>query len=763
MNRRITDQTASATRDLPRSKQTAMLAVIILGAAACIGIVAWQLLGPGPFEWHVELPRFWQGGIEALVLMATLGAVQALRSKSWRFALSAMLAELYLRRHAVDAAVIVDMIYLELAIALGALVLRLCGAARANDIVTYLRCFVLGLCIWSVCAWSLSAFGWGSLRGLRWMTLVLLLPALAARPRPWSLFVDQRVAAMPVSTRIGIGVLIAWFLILFAHSATAIGFDSQWYGLRGDRVLVGAGSVFAAQGLVAPVYYFPKVYELFLIPMSGFGSVSVIVGVTILILGLLAAAAYELLRLLGVRETLPRLAGVGLVVSLPAVANIALEAKPDLLAVLLLMLAWIHASDFVTARRRSSLLWLLGLLIFSTQAKLTAIPFAAALFLATLIAALCNRSVRQNSTSTEMRVASTGLTLILIVGAFATARTMLLAGMPTIGPDQLFNLWRALGLSLSFPVGTLQWSVAKDWADTPTLILDFLVRPQHLMHIMIMWTGNVWLWLAAVAACTRVLLPYGSTIAVPGTDAMEAGPMKISSRSSIAAGCWPGIGLMLTAFLLMLCWGFMERGGDGNYFIAGLIPSILLGFAASWMRLGSFASLSRSLLFASAAFCFFQGSYSFASASWTGGTRPFDLQFRNSARTFRHESRRIFREDGLFRIAEYLRGLHRNARVIGCTSDSDLLGMRLPASFENFPQISFAHPEYVDSDTHFIDFLKADHIEYLLLPRPENKAVDCSGDARLLELAADLENNSAVTATRDDGYILYNISEAWSK
>jgi hypothetical protein len=733
---------------MPSSAMRALVFVVIaVGALACISIVGWELYDEGPFWWHAAQPRFWQGGIEALVLIAAFSALHAWRRHGWRLLILALLAEIYSRRHAVDAAVLVDLIYLELIFALGSCVTRLCGGARPDDIVAYLRCFVLGFCTWSACTWTLSALGLGTQHDLRLLTFLLFMPALAARSRPWTVFVARRIDSMPVAARIAAGALIAWFLILFAHSATAVGYDGQWYGLRGDRVLVGAGSVFASQGLVAAVYYFPKVYELFLVPISGLGSTSVVVGMTIAILGLIAAACYELLRRIGVCDALPRLAAVGLVVSLPAVANIALEAKPDLLAVLLLLLAWIYAAIFIGTRKLSALVWFLALLVFSPQAKLTAIPFAAALFLATLIAFICSRSMREADAASDRRVAWIGLALIVIVSIFATARTLLLAGVPTIGPDPLFKLWRALGFELVFPVGTLQWGFTKDWADTPDLIIDLLFRPQRLLIIVITWVGNVWAWLAVVAGAAA--LAFKSPIN--------------SDSPAMNAWRWPGFGLALMGFAVMLCWGFGYRGGDGNYYIAGLIPAILFGMAAVWPRLAAQLSLRRTFLIAVCAFCLFQATYTFISTWWTGGTRAFDLDFSRKVRTLKHESKRIFAETGIARIDAQLRSLHRNSRIVACTEFIDTLGMRLPASVEDAVHIAISRPEFINTQAHFIDFLKADRIEYLLVPRVGNKATDCSVGHVLIDVAASLDDDPNVPALHDDGYTLYDIRRAWPK
>ena len=727
----------------PRRSHWSVPTLISFGAAACIGVVLWQLLYNGPFRWHVALPQFWQGGIEALVLIGLLAALQLLPRRGWRIALSVLLAALYLRRHAVDAALLVDVCYFEIIFAAGAGVARLSGGDRPGDVIGYLRAFLLGFCTWSACAWVLSAFGAGSVFDLRALTLVLLIAAVAVRSTPACAFVERRVAAMPAVHRAAAAALSGWFLVLFAHSAVTLGFDSLWYGLRGDRVLVGVGSAFAAQGLVSPVYYFPKVYELFLVPLSGFGSASVILGIGIGMLALLGATAWDLMCRLGVHDTRVRLAGVALVVTLPAAANIALEAKPDVFSAFVLAFAWTHAAIFVRTRQPAPLLWLIALLALSTQAKLTAIPYAAALFATTAFASvITQRNVPAPSASTaELRVAGAFLCLALVTCAFAIARTLLLAGVPMIGPDPLLKLWLALGFDLRFPVGTLRWSYPTDWGGVPLLILDLLFRPQLLGRIIITWTGNVWLWLGFVAlACAALLRRHA------------IGTSDVGTRL-------PGAGLMATSFLLMLCWGYDMRGGDGNYFIAGIASAIVLGVAAAWRRLAALHTITRNaFLLAMLAFALFQAGYSLLSATWNPGTRAFNLDFTRGAHGLREHGRNAFAAAGLAQIDAHLRSLRVLPRMIGCTPHDDTLGMELNASFEGIAQLAYARPQAVASAASFIEFLKDDRIDYLLAPSAQNSESECKNLGVLGEVVAKLDADPRIATLRDRGYVLYDLS-----
>jgi hypothetical protein len=339
---------------------------------------------------------------------------------------------------------------------------------------------------------------------------------------------------------------------------------------------------------------------------------------------------------------------------------------------------------------------------------------------------------------------------------------LLLTGMPTIGPDPLFKLWLALGFQLHFPVGTLRWGYPTNWADTPSLILDLLFRPQKLNMIVISWTGNVWLWLGAVALCAHLLrlrrARAARAAAMGNTDALPA--PSIAGCAADRAIVWPGIGLMSIAFVVMLCWGFAYRGGDGNYFIAGIVPAILLGFAAAWRSLP--LSLHRPLFVAAVGFGLFAASYSFVSGWWINGTRGFDTDFQRSAHLFRRESRLGFREKGILRITEYLRALHHEARVVGCTEFGGALGFHLPARFEDIGAITFSRPEFPSSKAHFVDFLKTDRIDYLLAPRAAVNAVQCPGGEVVARVAADLSGDPGVPAVQDERYVLYDI-RSWQQ
>ncbi|HEX6834427.1 MAG TPA: hypothetical protein VF132_12900, partial [Rudaea sp.] len=625
--------------------------------------------------------------------------------------------------------------YLELLIALGAGTARLCGGAKPERTIDFLACFVLGLCVWSLCAWTASALGFGSLKNLRWLTLLLAIPAWMARSRPWIVHVEAQIARHTRNVRFCAGALLGCFLVLFARSATVVGFDGLWYGLRGEYVLVGAGSVFVNEGLVSPVFYFPKLYELLLIPVSALGSNTVIVGMTILTGVMLAAASYEVLKRLGMANVAMRYLMIAAALSVPAVANTMLEVKGDVLAAFLIVFAWIKLGDFLRSRDTAAWLWMAALLLLASQARLTSIPFAAMLFVGSLVGAMVVRPARIAANPAANRTAFVACALALIVTMFVSARTLILTGLPTIGPDPLVRLWEIFGLQLHPPAGTLQWSLPKDWNDIVPLAIDLFFRPQVLEHIVITWVGNLWVWCALLAFVFGLIL--------------RSRPIR--SREEIV-----GWSLVAVALGLMFLWGYQVRGGDGNYFIAGLIPAVLLSTLALWRMTDGRTLARNALVGAVAATTLFHFAYSFTSAAWVPGTRGFDLKFGLGARTFRHRGKDLLEHQGIGEIANYLQHHHGVERVVG---DVDYMtGFYLPARFEDFMAISFSRPELVKDADLFFDYMKANDIDYFIMPHDKISQAPAWVAPILRTLVARFAADPQVAVIHDRNYDLYDLS-----
>ncbi|HUD43900.1 MAG TPA: hypothetical protein VMR06_18095 [Dokdonella sp.] len=728
------------TTDAAQSRVSLLLTVLAIAAtAAFIGITGWQLTwGGGPFLWHISHPSSWQGALEAGGLAASIVAGFLVNRRWALLTLVALPTLLVLRRHGSDIPLALDLIQFEIVIGLGMALRRLLRLPAATESADYLLAFLAGFALWSVAAWTVSALNLGSINALRWLTLLLAIPALYGGQRPLSVYLWQRLRDQPAAGRFWGAVLLAWLISLFVRSRYAIGYDSLWYGLRGEFVLAPGDSLFEPLGLVSPVYYFPKIYEAFLLPLSGLGSSSVVGGMGVLLLVLLLLTCRLLMRAAAVPERAqPPLLAV--IATLPALANFSFEAKPDVFATLLVLLAALFGIDWLRTRRWPALALMAATVALACSAKIAAIPFAGVLVLVTLAAALRPRQPVPRlapERGVDARLASAILALALTAAAFVLARTWWLTGLPTIGPDPLFKLWLALGFEVREPAGTLSWTQVQDWREIPPLVLDWLLRPQRLPHIVVSWTGNVWLWLALLALAAAAL-----------------GRRRVAA---VTQRPWPLLALIAIGLVLATGNRYLVRGGDGNYFLYALLPAIILAGGAAFGRLATMPRAFAVALACLPAFALFQAGYSFVSGAWTPGTRALDLKFDTRWRDMRRRRADELEWAGLTRIGRHLREADGVPRVTGAVEAN--AKNWLPARFEDVETISYSRPDHTRSGDDLRRFIATHGIDYLIVPRPDIDREPPSVPAALASAAADLAQAPGVQRIVDRRYELLDLS-----
>lgn len=534
---------AAPTRNIDRSAMpnrfsARTFATLLVGSALALIVIPAQQIS-ATFAWHLGIDETRHGALEALALFALLAIAFAQRSRGLALVFAAIPVLLFTRRHSVDISILLDLLLFEIVVGLGMLVRRRAGLAPPVHAFDYVHAFVAGLAVWSVCAWTASAIGYGSIQALRWLTLLLAIPVAIGRHSPLPVLLWKAMRTQTTVARLWSAALVAWILVLFARTKTAFGFDSMWYGLQGQHVLAPNDSVFESLGLVSPVHYYPKLHEMVLLPLSGLGVTSVLLGLSILMLVLLLITADAILGQLRAPAA-SRLPTLVVAATLPALANVSGETKPDVLALLFVMLAMHHAMAFVRSRSIADAAWIVIAGALACRTKLTAIPYVGMRVLATLVASAWQGRV-EGAPDVEPAARRFSLVVMAItapVVVLVFARTLILTGLPTIGPDPLFELWHALGFTLAEPGGTLAWTQSQDWSDVPALFLDWTFRPQNLPHIVITWVGNVWLWLSAAAIAAAALLRARPRCRQPNSRRHSFSSSPASpSRSASATSC----------------------------------------------------------------------------------------------------------------------------------------------------------------------------------------------------------------------------------
>ncbi|MEZ5465315.1 MAG: hypothetical protein R3F22_08890 [Lysobacteraceae bacterium] len=666
---------------------------IVLAIAASLAVFL-NLILVGPMSWHFQQPAAVQGGIEVALLLSLL-AFFASRDGKWRWLGIGLLLALYLRRHHVDLPVFITLLVAEGLVGAGALADR---RSTSTGAWAGIRRLVLGLCLWLAVLLILHAGGLATPKLS--LALLLLLGLVMPLLRRRSAVVASGLrafAARPPLERACWALLAGWFAVLMARSNHVIGFDTLWYLIRGEYVLAPNGSFFEPLGLVSAVHYFPKLWELLLLPWSAARDLSFAVGFNLVLLtgGLLAVAL--LLRQLGLRQSLLPLALLA-IATLPAIASTALLLKTDIAAWMFCMVALAAAARWFQRGGTEPLIWGFCGIGLACCAKLTPLPYMGMVVLIVLAVALMRHRAGQD-TKLPVSSASVGssswllLGLTLCIGLSILWRTLLTSGLPTIGPDPLVAIWNLLGMHLRPPAGSLQWLWPQDWSDAPWLLPEALFAPNELSKIRIGWTGNFWLLCGLLALLWRA------------TD----GSGKQWNRA-LRMTLWV---VALTGLMLFLGWKYHSRGSDGNYFIVAVSAACCLGLAAA-SRAATTAARRQGLIALLLICSGWQAALGFVSAGWSPpGTRGFDLDFGRTVL----DSKKTFAQKrasaGLEPVYRALKGLPDDTRVIGVGDSVDV--HLLPLRVEALEAILFSRPEYLQSADAVRGFLSTACIAYVVV------------------------------------------------
>ena len=715
-----------------------LLLLIVAGIAGLLLPVANLAMPDRILAWHILQPGFVQGGIELAVLAVLLWKCFALRH-AWASWAALAFIGLYLRRHHVDLPALMALLHLELLLALGAGIMRSTGRAPAQGLDDVLRPFLVGSAAWIALVIGLSLLGVGRPVDLKIAAGLLLIPVLIwGRTRPlclrgWHALRMQRGVSLLVAVGI-LMVLLGWL----ARTNNITGYDPLWYSLRPQYVLAPEHSFFDETGLVSPVYYFPKLYELLIAPLSAFRDVSYPFAFGAGVLGLFGITVWRFGRALGVDRQL-MLIGTLATITIPAIGNTALSTKSDVAASLLVLLGALWAWNAIRRHRLGELCWAFAALALASACKLIALPYAAALALgAALMVRFDGRDHSTRAWQKPDRLDWSVAGLASLAALVVHARTWWLAGVPTIGPEPLMSLWRWLGMDMREPIGTLSWLKAQNWPDVPAQIYEILFAPSDLPHIIVSWTGNVWLWL--MLAGTGFWWIGRSRRRL--SDALPAPMMALLTP------------VLLTGAFLAVGVGHMFRGGDGNYLIIPIACAMLAGlmFAGRTAKEWSAArAVLLAMLLASSAMQF---TYSFANSHWgEPGTRRFDLNFKRSTFDSKHMRSAILSQAQVDDIAAALAGKPADYRVVGYVETGEV-GFWLPTRYEPIEALAFSRPEYLMTAASFRRFLEIARIDALILPLGPEPALH-DGPR---EVVAQLRGDPRVLSIRGQRYELLDLS-----
>lgn len=646
------------------------------------------------YRWHITQPEFIEGGIELI----SFGLIILICCRFFKVKPSISLAFfslIYLSINGVIIPVIVDLVYFEMIIYIGTATVNITQKQLDSDSVNILDAFIWGISIWGVMAIICSILGYGTPNGLQILTAGLFLVAvITSKSQRYELAIVRiknwidTSQNMKFTNILLITIINLIFLALWAKTNTAQDYDSLWYGLRSQYVLIGENSFYDKLGYLSFVYYYPKLVELFYLPISSFGDYSFLQGANIVVLALILIVIKEYLENVCRSDSSLTLLYLSIFVSIPALANISSTAKPDTMGFFFVLFAFYKISLYIQGRAFSNIIVAACALLLCTGTKLTYLLWGGLLFLWAFV--ICKNELVHNFKK-YTKVLKRGIPLILLSICFILgvhARTWLLTGYP-LYPTGI-SFWNLIGFrGKDFLFSSKASSYTDDlfFSTIMTRLYEFIFDPTNLPHVIMLWTSNVLLIFIIFFIFYRV---------------------KKSNKKDIALG---GIYLFTMVYYMVTM-----KNPDGNYFILPIVVISLI--CAKYIDYPNYIDLKHCMYFVGAIILFSQIPIMFIShSSWAWGTKPFTTQLVGDNFSTIQVNQDSLTYYGLQAISDEVKDYKSNDRVIA-SGDTSGIFFRLPCGVETYTEFSMpslAPQENISSYDNFEKYLKAINIKALIV------------------------------------------------
>jgi hypothetical protein len=691
------------------------LAFICLMAAACIAIPADIFLNR-IYSGQLKQPETVQGGIELLVVFALFLFVTTLiRRPVIHTIITALVGAFYLQTHSILAPAALGLIFLESIIQIGIAVQRLLkiGEERTSDIFSYLATFIIGAATWLLGALILSAMGFGTITLLRFYSLVLGLISFACvKATPLSLMLMRRFKRLPAKDRITVLFLLVLILAQFGKANYGMDYDSAWYGLRPERVLLGSHSLFDNLKLVHFVYYYPKHFETLSLPLADLNNGIFIIAFNVVLLGVGFLAVYYLARELGLKRSGALFVTV-LLGSIPSFSNMASTAKSDNLLAVYAYLAALFFWRWANKRSALDFSFAFAALMGMLGTKITAFIYAPLLAIGFISVEFCRRSIEKRSASTKkappslsddrnlpIRIAPVIVAGIALLSYSGLAlRTWSLTGIPTL--PGFAGIWDIFGLTPKYPwngadFGFLAYPV-RTLNDFFTYWYRLHFNPWRYGHYLIAWPANV----GFFSVCCLIVLTSVRSV-------------HKRAQSAFLYACLPIMAGGILWACLMRRHG-VEGGTDGNYFT---IPVVLATLSVAGILSNIRGSIRTVMLLCCLGFIALHLPIMFVS-HWSGhpGTQPFSFSLDKPLFDAKADAKASLKRIGALEIEEYLENNQHKKLCVGISNGEVSTLHKLSCIHEDFEQIVDPFAHIFSSESAFKAYLAWAHPDLLILPK----------------------------------------------
>ena len=711
----------------------------------------------GVYSWHAKQPETIQGTIEILIVLFIQYLFLGIKNERFKIAGVIAMFLLYLQNHQALVPMLAAVVYFEMIMQIGYALRKYLKVDCGQDGFSYLLDFVAGVALWGTFAIIVSLLGLGTFNHLRLLTIVLFFFSVLKFRRKPMVFNLKETFNNKNFNKLGqfmICILGALILIQCAKSTCAFDYDSLWYGLRPEQVLIGEHSFYDNLGYLEWVNYFPKFIELFLSPLSNLGEYSFIHAGNIVGLILFMFLVYMFMRLL-IGSSKKSLFYTIIIFTIPVMTNMASTAKSDLITAFLIVLGAYIFYNSHTEKNFQYVILALTALALSLCGKISEYPYAFMVFVGGILLVIYDYkknfiSAFINSIKKRENI---GCFIILILGIFVlfgvTYRTYLLTGYP-LYPFTV-DFWKKLGFDGVYPFAEYFGGRGDGFVSGTVFNIQFYINhifnllfaPNRISeyranHIAINWYSNFGVYLFII---TFIIYIWGQKKKIF---------LLKESRKAVIALCLPTI--VAVVFIPIFMFQYAQ---DGNYYMVPIVIGVIFGaYLFESSNIGF--NIKLTLYFMFCLFILLQSAIMIVShSSWSWGMGRIRNNLTKSFYDSEISMTNILKSNGLIEIEEYMETKeYVTPRSIGLGYTQAMFA--LTGGYEDIENSRAMTEGIFDTEENFIKYLDWADINYVILPKDGAGAAGYETDEWK-------ETYSVIWNVYNNILELDNIREVWSE
>lgn len=374
----------------------------------------------------------------------------------------------YLYLHQAATALIIVFIYVKALIWLGDILLLFIRKKykEESNITRMLNSFVIGSLFYIISVCIMSALHIASIEVLRVYTLLLV--ALTIVLYLWlrifkvievksdSIFEYEEFVKLKDKNYfcVGTAIMLSALLLQLGRINIALDYDSLRYGLRSLSVLIGNTGIYDKLGTVNDVYVYPKGLEILTLALNNKITFGFVLSFNYICAILMLICVYEIISVC--TESINKAwLGVVLVSVTPAVMNMSISAKTDMITLLMQLVSVLNICLYIKNRRNLYIIFALTALLASIIYKPTSFLFSFGIGAANLIYLFFEHILNKNNPERVKDKKSFDVRFIYLLAfpllaiVFVYARTYMLTGH--IITSVYSSVWYKLGIETKYP------------------------------------------------------------------------------------------------------------------------------------------------------------------------------------------------------------------------------------------------------------------------------------------------------------------------